>query len=117
MERTLTLLLALLVALAPLAPAEAGEWHAQATDPVGIPDGSIPFGGAHAHENRPSTPAGDGSRATGCSLVVSHCVVALPSLPGRVFPAEQTVAARLSLHPEESAKGVILTSEPPPPRA
>lgn len=111
MDRILTLLLAFLIAFAPAVSGEGGIGHSA----VVLETGNSRQGG-HLHRTGLDAPQHADRYSSQCSLVIGHCAVALQSFPGDVCMADFSAAARLTAHPQELGRGIVLTSDPPPPR-
>ena len=107
MDRILTLLLAFLITLAPIAPAEAGGQYVHAMPRAGASDQP-----ARDHGTQPNADA----PAMECSITGGHCVLALTPDKG-IFAVGFSVAFHSAVHGTEPGQGIVLTAEPPPPRA
>lgn len=111
MHLILTLLLAFLITFAPVAPGEAGIGYGMQTL-----QGEEPHEDGHAHGAWRGGQAAGATLSADCAPVVGHCVTEMAPPAGDVFPADFTVAADLTVHPDQLGQGIVLTAEPPPPR-
>lgn len=107
MDRILTLLLAFLITLAPIAPAEAGGHYVHT-----VPHASASDQPVHDHGAEPNA----GALAIECSISGGHCVLALTPVRG-LFAVGCNVVTRWAVHGPRPGQGIALPAEPPPPRA
>ena len=112
MDRFLTMLLAFLIALAPAAPGEGRAGHVHAPALAGALHDH-----AHEHGALPVGDAGVETPAGECSLVGGHCLAAMVAPIRDVAIIGYGVVIRSSVHAAGSRQGIVLTAEPPPPRA
>lgn len=112
MDRILTLLLAFLIVLAPAAPREAGPNHGHAAA-----HGGSAHADAHRHAAVPHIDAGVQIPAAECSFAGGHCIAALAAPIRVAFEVNFKSVSRPAVRGFRSGRGIVLTAEPPPPRA
>ena len=112
MDRILTLLLAFLIVLAPAAPGEASPGHGHPATQAGTAHAD-----PHRHDLVPYIDAGAPIPAVECSFAGGHCVAALVAPIRDAFEAGFSPVSRPAVGEIRSDRSIVLTAEPPPPRA